>query len=134
MNSSKYFANSQIILYENRHFLSFFRKTQLLESSENDSCKNHQEIEVSMTRKVLEHGWSPLPSMEFHMNLIELVRLISVRKENVIEFHERLRKQKTRIIYSEVIARTYAFESSRRDPHNALLCTALKSHFSKTIC
>ena len=63
-------------------------------ASENDSCKNHQEIEVSMTRKVLEHGWSPLPSMEFHMKLIEIVRLNSVRKENVIEFHERLRKQK----------------------------------------
>ena len=27
-------------------------------------------------------------------------------------------------------ARTYAFESSRRDLHNALLCTALKSYFS----
>ena len=26
-------------------------------------------------------------------------------------------------------ARKYAFESSRRDLHNALLCTALKSHF-----
>ena len=28
-------------------------------------------------------------------------------------------------------ASKYAFESSRRDLHNALLCTALKSHFSK---
>ena len=28
-------------------------------------------------------------------------------------------------------ASQYAFESSRRDLHNALLCTALKSHFSK---
>ena len=28
-------------------------------------------------------------------------------------------------------ARKYAFESSRRDLHNALLCTALKSSFSK---
>ena len=26
-------------------------------------------------------------------------------------------------------ASKYAFESSRRDPHNALLCTALKPHF-----
>ena len=26
-------------------------------------------------------------------------------------------------------ASKYAFESSRRDLHNALLCTALKSHF-----
>ena len=30
-------------------------------------------------------------------------------------------------------ARKYAFESSRRDLHNALLCTALKSHFQKKI-
>ena len=51
-----------------------------------------------MTRKVLEHGWSPLPSMEFHMKLIEIVRLNSVRKENVIEFHERLRKQKKLVL------------------------------------
>ena len=28
----------------------------------------------------------------------------------------------------------YAFESSRRDLHNALLCTALKSHFFLKIC
>ena len=31
-------------------------------------------------------------------------------------------------------ARKYAFESSRRDLHNALLCTALKSHFSLQKC
>ena len=29
-------------------------------------------------------------------------------------------------------ASKYVFESSRRDLHDALLCTALKSHFSKT--
>ena len=29
-----------------------------------------------------------------------------------------------------IFASKYAFESSRRDLHNALLCTALKSHFS----
>ena len=31
-------------------------------------------------------------------------------------------------------ASKYAFESSRRDLHNALLCTALKSHFFSQIC
>ena len=31
-------------------------------------------------------------------------------------------------------ASKYAFESSRRDLHNALLCTALKSHFFQKIC
>ena len=31
-------------------------------------------------------------------------------------------------------ARKYAFESSRRDLHNALLCTALQSHFSLKNC
>ena len=30
-------------------------------------------------------------------------------------------------------ASKYAFESSRRDLHNALLCTALKSHFLKNL-
>ena len=30
-------------------------------------------------------------------------------------------------------ASKYAFESSRRDLHNALLCTALKSHFFKQL-
>ena len=30
-------------------------------------------------------------------------------------------------------ASKYAFESSRRDLHNALLCTALKSHFFQKI-
>ena len=31
-------------------------------------------------------------------------------------------------------ASKYAFESSRRDLHNALLCTAPKSHFFQKIC
>ena len=31
-------------------------------------------------------------------------------------------------------ARKYALESSRRDLHNALLCTALQSHFMSNIC
>ena len=34
----------------------------------------------------------------------------------------------TRITLASLLFGRYAFESSRRDLHNALLCTALKSH------
>ena len=68
--------------------------------------------------------------------LFHFARVPRLGRSGALSFADRM--QTLQVSFSVVskpnFARKYAFDSSRRDLHNALLCTALKSHFFLKSC